>query len=41
MRAFTKLGVPAAAFVAAAILGAITTGSASAGEFAARMSPVI
>ena len=33
MRAFYKLGVPAAAFVAAVILGAITTGSASAGEF--------
>jgi hypothetical protein len=33
MRAFTKLGVPAATFVAAVILGAITTGSASAGEF--------
>jgi hypothetical protein len=33
MRAFYKLGVPAAAFVAAVILGAVTTGSASAGEF--------
>lgn len=34
MRAFYKLGVPAATFVAAVILGAITvTGSASAGEF--------
>ena len=36
MRAFTKLGVPAAAFVAAVILGAATTGSASAGEFCRR-----
>jgi hypothetical protein len=33
MRAFYKLGVPAAAFVATVILGAMTTGSASAGEF--------
>jgi hypothetical protein len=33
MRAFHKLGVPAATFVAAVILGAVTTGSASAGEF--------
>jgi len=33
MRAFYKLGVPAATFVAAVILGAITTASASAGEF--------
>jgi hypothetical protein len=33
MRAFTKLGVPAATFVAAVILGAITPGSASAREF--------
>ena len=36
MRAFTKLGVPAATFVAAVILGAMTTGSASAGEFCRR-----
>jgi Protein of unknown function (DUF3551) len=36
MRAFYKLGVPAAAFVAAVILGAATTGSASAGEFCRR-----
>ena len=33
MRAFTKLGVPAATFVAAVILGAVTAGGASAGEF--------
>jgi hypothetical protein len=33
MRAIYKLGVPAATFVAAVILGAMTTGSASAGEF--------
>ena len=31
MRAFYKLGVPAATFVAAVILGAMTTSSASAG----------
>jgi hypothetical protein len=31
MRAFLKLGVPAATFVAAVIFGAVTTGSASAG----------
>ena len=36
MRAFYKLGVPAATFVAAVILGAVTTGSASAGEFCRR-----
>jgi hypothetical protein len=33
MRASTKLSVPAATFVAAVILGAITPGSASAKEF--------
>jgi hypothetical protein len=33
MRAFTNLGVPAATFVAAVVLGAVSTGSASAGEF--------
>ena len=33
MRAFYKLGVPAAAFVATVILGAMTTGSATAREF--------
>ena len=36
MRAFYKLGVPAATFVAAVILGTLTTGSASAGEFCRR-----
>ncbi len=33
MKAIHKLGVPTAAFVAAVILGALTTGSAYAGPF--------
>ena len=36
MKALYKLGVPAATLVAAAIFGAISTGSASAGEFCRR-----
>lgn len=33
MNLFLRLGVPATAIVAAAIFGALTTGSATAGEF--------